>query len=590
MAEVVGSGNHDTAPTEVAALAELSALGALRSVPSLSPLFRPIGDELLSRIEPMLEWFGVAAGTVLFREGDPAPDAYVVISGRLGVFVEAAADLIPVAQISPGEIVGEMSLISREPRSATVLALRDSEVVRLPRAAAARLMAANPQVGLFVMRLLAARLRERTRTRLLRQTIDSIAIVSLTEPPADPSSVKHLIEAFRQFGREIAVVDNPESERTSQAVKSTAAARPLVIYVAGRDSQGWARRCLRQSDRVVFVANAAASTVGASQWAIDYASALQRVADLVLVNDANSTFPAGGSDWLQHFSSDRILHVRRGNAIDFARVARLVFRQAIGLVLSGGGARAFAHIGVIKALSEAAIPIDLVAGTSMGALVAASVALGHPPGEMIEIFSRAFRRNPIADYTIPIVALARGRRMRRMLIDACGEALIENTWKSFFCVSVNLSRGEAMVHKEGVLWRALRASAAIPGVVPPMVMDGQLFVDGGVMNNFPASVMSSLLRGPVVGVEVTADWKLETQIDDIEEKSLLWLLRRGRRETPNILRILTRSVTINGDLEKAANRGAADVLIQPELSSIDILSFREFDSGRGWVPSSYRRG
>jgi NTE family protein len=563
--------------TDVTASAELSTLGALRRVPSLAPLFRPIGDELLSKIEPMLEWFGIAAGMVLFREGDPAPDAYVVISGRLGVFVTAKAEMIPIAQILPGEIVGEMSLISREPRSATVLALRDSEVVRLPREAAARLMDASPQVALFVMRLLAARLRERTRTRLLRETIDSIAIISLTEPLADPSFTDRLTEAFRQTGREIAVADNPESEPQPDWLGSTSARRRLLIYIAGRDLPSWARRCIRQSDRVVFVANAAAGPVSARVWAIDYAATLHRAADLVLINGTADPLPSGGSDWLPLFPHDRILHVRRGNAGDLARVARLVLRQAIGLVLSGGGARAFAHIGVIKAFSEAGIPIDLVAGTSMGALVAASVALDHPPGQMMEIFLHAFRRNPVADYTIPIIALARGRRMRQILIEACGEALIENTWKNFFCVSVNLSSGEAMTHKEGLLWRALRASVAIPGVVPPMVAGGELFVDGGIMNNFPTQLMSSLLRGPVVGVEVATDYKLEAQVDDIEQKSLLWLLRRGRKETPNIVRILMRSVTINGDLERAANRVAADVLIQPQLGSIDFLSFREFD-------------
>jgi NTE family protein len=102
---------------------------------------------------------------------------------------------------------------------------------------------------------------------------------------------------------------------------------------------------------------------------------------------------------------------------------------------------------VIKAFAEAGIPIDLVAGTSMGAMVAASVALGHQPDVMIEKFLRAFRRNPIADYTIPVIALTRGRRMRRLLMEHCGDAEIENTWKTFFCVSANLSSGEATVHK-----------------------------------------------------------------------------------------------------------------------------------------------
>jgi NTE family protein len=178
---------------------------------------------------------------------------------------------------------------------------------------------------------------------------------------------------------------------------------------------------------------------------------------------------------------------------------------------------------------------------------------------------------------IPIIALTRGRRMRRLLMEHCGEALIENTWKNFFRVSANLSSGEAMVHKDGLLWRALRASAAIPGVVPPMVLDGQVFVDGGIMNNFPASVMGSLLRGPVVGVDVTSDWTLETQTSDIEDKSLFWLLRKGPREAPNIVRILTRSGTISGDLQTAANRAAADLLIHPELGSIDMWSFRALE-------------
>jgi NTE family protein len=193
-----------------------SVFDALKTFPSLAPLLGPIGDELLAEIEPMLEWFGIPAGTPLFNEGDPALDAYIVLGGRLGVFVAAEREMIPVAQISPGEIVGEMSLISGERRSATVLALRDTEVVRVPRDAVSRLMEANPQVGFFVMRLLAARLKERTRTRLLRQTIDSVAIVSLTEPLDDPRLPERLSEAFGRLGRGVAVVDYSSNGRESE--------------------------------------------------------------------------------------------------------------------------------------------------------------------------------------------------------------------------------------------------------------------------------------------------------------------------------------------------------------------------------------
>lgn len=575
MIDVAQSG--ESAAARVAAATEAPMLGIVRSFQSLASLFEPMSDEVLSSIEPLLDWFGIAAGTLLFREGDPAPDAYVVVSGRLGVFVAAEGELIPVAQISPGEIVGEMSLISGEPRSATVIALRDSEVVRVPREAVAQLMDANPQVSFFVMRLLATRLKERARTRLLRQSIDSVAIISLTEPLADPQFAEHLAGAFGCTGRVVTIVDYPEGRREAEWLRSADPGRRLLIYIARPDLPAWGRHCIRQSDRVVFVINAEAGTVGANGWAIDCAADLHRAADLVLINNAQSALPTGATEWLRRFPSERILHVRLGDEEDLARVARLVLRQAIGLVLSGGGARAFAHIGVIKAFGEAGIPVDLVAGTSMGALVAASVALGRKPEEMIEHFLRAFRRNPIADYTIPIIALTRGRRMRRLLVEHCGDALIENTWRNFFCVSANLSSGEPMVHKQGSLWRALRASASIPGIVPPMVADGQLFVDGGLMNNLPASMMSSLLRGPVVGVDVTSDWRLETQAGDIEDKSLLWLLWKGRKEAPNILRILTRSGTISGDLQTAVNRAAADVLIHPELGAIDLWSFHELE-------------
>jgi len=585
MTEVVRSSDDDSTSAKLAASPTASPLDVLRTFPSLAPLLEPIGAQLLSKIEPLLEWFGMPAGTVLFQEGEAAREAYILVSGRLGVFVAAEAELIPVAQISPGEIVGEMSLISGEPRSATVLALRDSEAVRLPCDAVALLMDAHPQFGFFVMRLLAARLKERTRTRLLRQTIDAIAIISLTEPLPDSRFPERLARVFGEFGKEVQVVDYPQSEREAEWLGTATARGQILVYLAGRDSPAWARHCIRQSDRVIFAADAQAGPVGASEWAIDCAAELHRAADLVLINDARSVLPTGGTSWLPRFPSERIIHVRSGDERDLARVARLVLRQAVGLVLSGGGARAFAHIGVIKAFAEARIPIDLVAGTSMGAMVAASVALGHQPDVMIEKFLRAFKRNPIADYTVPIIALTRGRRMRRLLMEHCGDALIENTWTNFFCVSANLSIGEAMVHKEGYLWRALRASAAVPGLVPPMVVDGQLFVDGGIINNFPASVMSSMLRGPVVGVDVTSDWKLEAQAVDIEDKSLLWLLGKGRKEAPNIVRILTRSGTISGDLQTAANRAAVDILIHPELGSIDMWSFRALDKA---VEAGYR--
>ena len=315
MIEVVRRSDDDSTLAKLAACPTASPLDVLRTFPSLAPLLEPIGAQLLSKIEPLLEWFGMPAGTVLFQEGEAAREAYILVSGRLGVFVAAEAELIPVAQISPGEIVGEMSLISGEPRSATVLALRDSEAVRLPCDAVTLLMDAHPQFGFFVMRLLAARLKERTRTRLLRQTIDTIAIISLTEPLPDSRFPERLARVFGEFGKEVQVVDYPQSEREAEWLGTATARGQILVYLAGPDFPAWARHCIRQSDRVIFAADAQAGPVGASEWAIDCAAELHRAADLVLINDAQSVLPTGGTGWLPRFRGERIIHEAAMSAI-----------------------------------------------------------------------------------------------------------------------------------------------------------------------------------------------------------------------------------------------------------------------------------
>ena len=163
----------------------------------------------------------------------------------------------------------------------------------MPCDAVALLMDAHPQFGFFVMRLLAARLKERTRTRLLRQTIDAIAIISLTEPLPDSRFPERLARVFGEFGKEVRVVDYPQSEREAEWLGPAAARGQLLVYLAGRDFPAWARHCIRQSDRVIFAADAQAGPVGASEWAINCAAELHRAADLVLINDAQSVAADG---------------------------------------------------------------------------------------------------------------------------------------------------------------------------------------------------------------------------------------------------------------------------------------------------------
>jgi NTE family protein len=554
-----------------------SIIELLRRFPSVRALVEGLDEQQVRDVEASLEWFGVAAGTILFYEGDPAADAFVLTFGQLGIFVGPETTPKMVAKISAGQLVGEMALVSDAPRSATVVALHDSDLVRLPRSTVDLLLQSNPEATRFMLRLLTSRLRSTSRRPTPAEGIEGIAIVPL-------GPVEHLAEALAWMARQVNPITFAAADEEDRWRHAAANDSRLFAYIADNHHSAWARHCIRQADRVIFVANADTGVVGRD--AIAFARDLHRDADLVLVNRADSVLATGGTDWLNYFQGEHILHVRLGNEADYSRVLRLVSRSGICLVFSGGGARGFAHLGVLQALAEKGIPIDAVGGTSIGALVAGGVARGLSVDEVVAGIHHAFvENNPVHDFTLPFVSLSRGRKSNRLLHEGYGEALIENLWKTFFCVSANLATGSTVMHQSGLLWRALAASTAIPGIFPPVMEDRQVLVDGGIMDNFPTNSMRSLRRGQVIGVEVSSGTTISGADVEIPEKSLLWMALRGRRQVPSIVRILMCSGMVNSESQTAASRAATDVLIQPVLDGIDMMSFKAFDRA---VEAGYR--
>jgi NTE family protein len=301
-------------------------------------------------------------------------------------------------------------------------------------------------------------------------------------------------------------------------------------------------------------------------------------AELILIHDGELVRGAAAR-WLASVPPTTPHHHVTSKA-DVPRVARMLTGRGVGLVLSGGGARGFAHIGIVKALREANIPIDLVGGTSMGAILGAGVSLCWTVDELKDRFRSSFvDAKPLRDYTLPFVSLVSGRKVTRLLQRAFGDVTIEDLPLDFFCVSSNLSTGHSEVHRRGELWRWLRASVAIPGVLPPVVHKGELLVDGGTMNNLPVDAMRDLGRGPVIGCDVGADRAFTTDTDDVDVP-LPWQLMRWMREKkhrPNIFQILWRAGMVNSNAMTAAHREKTDLLLQPPLAQIDMLNWNGFD-------------
>ncbi len=170
---------------------------------------------------------------------------------------------------------------------------------------------------------------------------------------------------------------------------------------------------------------------------------------------------------------------------DLHRLARLVSGNATGLVLGGGGARGFAHLGVWRALGELGVDVDVIGGASIGAPLGAGMALRVAPDAFVPLAVEMFR--DLLDYTVPVVSLVKGARITRNITSFFGGLDVRDLWLPFFCVSTNLTRSRLEVHDRLDLATAIRASVAIPGILPPVPFEGDLLVDGGVLNNLPAT-------------------------------------------------------------------------------------------------------
>jgi NTE family protein len=541
----------------------------LGHLPALRSLFEGLDEDSALDVENALEWVDLPAGETLFKEGDAAADAYVMTAGHLAIVMGAGVRRKTVARICPGEVVGEMALLADAPRSATVVALHDSYLIRLPRRAFDALLQGAPDARRYLFRVLTSRLQHTSSGVPPAVAAEKIAIIPLG--PVEP--VRETLDWLAHKVSPTIIGSACQEDRWDHGC---AIAGQKVVYMANNHHSAWARRCIDQADRVIFVANVNSGAVGVD--VVAAAARLDREMSLVLVNRRQATLPTGAEAWVSHFPHSQILHVREGDTRDYERVLRLISRSSVCMVLSGGGARALAHIGAIQALEEADVPIDAIAGTSMGALIAALSAKGVRANEIRNRMRRhLIENNPIREYTMPFVSLVRGRKLTRMFKEACEEARVEDLWKTFFCVSADLTTGAAVVHRSGPLWRALRASSAIPGLFPPVMDGGQVLVDGGIIDNMPTATMRSLNRGPVIGVDVSSTRALAPCDIAIEQKSWLWLLMGGRNKTPSMAQVLMSSGTIGSASQRGSAHAATDLLVEPSLDGVGTLSFSALD-------------
>jgi NTE family protein len=530
-------------------------------------------------------WFALPGGATLFEAGEPAEHLYFLRTGRLGAFrKEEAGELQFLGVIKPGEPAGEMSLISGAPHSGTVIALRDSEIFALPRKAFFEACENDARVMTELARLMILRSRQ-AATKAAMGEPSVFGFVGAAAPLPVRQLADRIAGEIVKLGYAVTVVGVEAQHAPTEWFSEIERQNDLVLYAAEAEDSGWRTIVGRQVDRLFWVGRG--DTPPPAEAPARPPLQAQGLVDLVLVQPKSRRAPRGSQAWVDALKPTRIFHLHQENAADIRRLARVLTGQSVGLVLSGGGARAYAHIGAIKALRERGVPIDFVGGVSMGAIIGAGLAMGWDEAEMEARIRDAFvATSPLDDIALPLLAMTRGEKVRERLAKHFGDTQMADLWLPFFCVSSNLTTGSYEVHRSGPLRHALRASISLPGVLPPATTaDDNVLVDGAVMKNFPADLMRLAHLGPIVGVDVSRGRSITA--DDVARPESVWRwIRSGQwRKGPPIVSLLMRAATVSTGRDLEAAREATDVLITPDLTGVEIRDWSAFEPA---VEAGYR--
>jgi predicted acylesterase/phospholipase RssA/CRP-like cAMP-binding protein len=560
------------------------------------------GVELTDDLLDELEICEVAGGDWLFRQGDDGNSLYLMVRGRLHVLRECTEPqaLHLLGEVVPGDSVGETGLLSGEKRSAGILAIRDSLLIKIERATFERLSAKHPSL---LMKLAAnvARLLQRSisDSAPTARKLHTIALLPLSATPRTGDFCSELTRGLQRYGQTLtlsagnllekgapkAVAHDPDNipDELKYWLHQQETRNRFLVYHCGSDDSPWTRFAMRQSDLVVFIAD--------SQDTPDLSDREKRLRAgrgaatgrqaLVLLQPPSETPITGTSRWLKERQPDFHLHVREDKPDDIQRVARVISGNALGLVLGGGGARGIAHLGVYKALLELGITVDWVGGASIGSIFGAPVASDWAFDKAYRIARHSFLKvKPFSDYTLPLVALIRGRRMERE-IQAHQNYRIEDMPIPFFCVSSVLESGELKLHEHGSLASALRASASLPGVLPPAVVDNRLTIDGSVLNSMPIDIMLQKPVGKIIAVDLSSHKSYQIDYDTIPSP---WAILAGRYlpflrkyRVPSLATTILKATEIGTQVQVRESGKQADLLLRPPVRQFGLTEVKAFE-------------
>lgn len=544
-------------------------------------LFADVSSDALEALAAGSAIRSVAGGDALVNQGDDADALYFVESGRFRVVVNK---LHIVAYIEAGEAIGELAFFAGGKRTADVVATRDSQVLKVSRAAFDTIARQHPELNEAMLKLVSKRLVSATAriTSVSTSMPRVIALLPAGSGQLPDGFLSRIAEAFEGVTKpETPVIatdrgtsnaQDGESYQSWLAEQETKGAYVLIDASGGED---WGAMVCRNADALVMVGRPGKTDPAPSemeQMAMRWIAPPQRT--LLLVRTKSDKTISKSAEWIDPREPKLHHHVGLDNDADFAKVARFLTGRAVGLVLAGGGAMGCAHLGVVQALRKANIPIDFIGGASAGAAMGGAIARGMTVDETLDQMEAMFiKAKAMKRLTVPLYSLLDPTVFDHELKTRYGTRDIADQPINFFGVSTNLSTNGLHIHRRGPMWEAVRASGSLPTILPPFIdSGGNILVDGGVLDNVPVKVMHDLKTGPNIVVSLgdpNEVWRTDVEYDDVRGRWTLlrdMMLRRKKdSDFPSILEIMSRSMVVASRMASKEMLGENDILVNPPI-------------------------
>ena len=567
----------------------------------LNPLFKKFDSVMLKALDAELEIKTLESGDLLCKKGDTADKMYLIIHGKLQIFDHNEnGDIKVLREVGRGDTVGEIGTILGDVRTASIKVIRDSSVAILSKVSFEKLLIQFPVMinRTFVKNIMGYLTNSNVKKN---NHYSTYSLVSVNPDLPLDALAKNLSDSLSLYGTTLIISSKICDEalgidNISQIELSDSKNNELIqwlneqelnfnylIYVADNDLTQWTKRCLRQTDHLLLSVDAL-DAPELTKYELDvlkYTDDFNLKKTLLIMHKQETSVASESLSLIKDRQLTQFHHLRYENSEDYQRLVRFLTGKAIGLVLGGGGARGFAHVGVIRAMQELDIPIDIVGGNSFGAIIAAQCAMQWPYQKMIKSivdFSKGGEQ-----FTLPFVSLFSGKKMDAGFKNMFGQSMIEDLWRKFYCVSCNLSRAKVMLHQSGLLKDAVRYSNTAPGLFPPMVKDGDLLVDGAILNNIPVDIMQELNESGVI-IAVDVNIKEEMLNNTAFEGKLSGfdiLLNRlnpfsKKIVMPSMIEVISRASTIGGIAQqKKSMQGIADLYLQPPVNNYSLMEYKK---------------